>query len=235
MKKLYTYLTLAGVVAVAPSVWAGGIPIWSYGEVITQMVDNTQSNAVADLVQTKWNLVNSTLDGLRSGFSAGSIKKNLKKNLTATSGAITGQYEGLENVLGKDSSYGQIKVKKCGGNISDVANRVKESLTLPATESDRSDLKTSEKSKREANRNASIESAATSALAKAWIVETEAATVAEAISNTQEELDKAKSQMTVLVSILRLQEETQKNINTRLSLMGDELISTGLTALDSGL
>jgi len=34
---------------------------------------------------------------------------------------------------------------------------------------------------------------------------------------------------------LRLQEETQKNINTRASIMGDELISSGLNALDTGV
>jgi len=234
MRKLYTYLTLTSVVALSVSAWAG-IPTWGYGEVITQMIDNTQSNAVSDLVQTEVNLVDSTLDGLKGSYSSSSVRKNLKKALLAPSEAVTGKYEGLQNVLGKGSSYGQIRVKKCGANISSVVNRVKEALTLPATDKERSELTTQEKNKRESNRNESIETAGKSALAKAWVVEKEAGDIAGAISDTQKELDKAKSHMTVLVTILRLQEETQKNINTRLSLMGDELISTGLTALDSGL
>ncbi|MDY6407962.1 MAG: hypothetical protein SPL08_04615 [Pseudomonadota bacterium] len=235
MKKIYTFLTMVGVVAVGGTAFASGIPTWGFGEVVSQMVDSTQSNAVSDLIQTEENLVKSTLDGLRKGHSSGSVKKNLKENLTMPSEAITGRYEGLQNILGKSSSYGQIRIKKCGANIPSVVNRIKNALTLPATEKDRNDMTTAERQKRANNRKASIESASTAALSKAWIVETEAAKVAASVSSTQEELNEAKSQMTVLVSILRLQEETQKNINTRLSLMGDELVSSGLMALDSGL
>ena len=240
MRKLYICLTLFGVVAFISPVWGGGVPVWGKGEVTTQMVDNTQSNAASDLFQTEHNLVDSKLRGVKGIYSSGAVKKALCKSekecaLRPTSEAITGKYEGLENIMGKNSSYGQIKCKKCGGNIDSIVNRVNEALALPATQSGREELTTAEIAKRDNNRNASIESAATTTLAKAWIVETEAADIAEAISDTQKELDKATSQMMVMVTILRLQEETQKNVNTRLSLMGDELISTGLTALDSGL
>ena len=246
MKNLYTYLTLASVVALLPCVCAGVVPTWGKGEVTVQMVDNTQSNAVSDLFQTEQRLVESALKGLKGIHSSKLVEKALagdnkkekgdkKGALTEPSEAVTGKYEGLENVLGKNSSYGQIKVKSCGGNIGSVVNRVNEAFALPATQSGREGLTTGEMSKRDSNRNTSIEGAATTALSKAWIVETEAANIAESISDTQEELNKATSQMMVLVTILRLQEETQKSINTRLSLMGDELISSGLAALDSGL
>ncbi|MBR6412473.1 MAG: hypothetical protein IKS41_04865 [Alphaproteobacteria bacterium] len=234
MKNIYTYLTLAGIVAMAPMV-AEAYPAWGFGEVLTQMVDNVQSNAVSDIYQTHQNLMKSVLKGTKGSYSSGSVKKKLKKALTSSSEAITGQYEGLDNVLGKNSSYGQIKVKKCGDNIPSVASRVKSALTLPAKESDRNSLTTAEKNKRDANRNRSIEDSGVTTLAKAWIVETESSNISKAVGSTQKELDGAKSQMMVMVTILRLQEETQKNINTRLSLMGDELITTGLTALDSGL
>ena len=234
MNKIYAYLAAVSILSLSLSAGAL-VPTWGYGEVITQMVDNTQSNAVSDLIQTKKDLMKSVLDGLKGSYSSSSVRKNLKKTLTEPSEAITGQYEGLQNVLGKGSSYGQIRVKKCGASIPEVIQRVKAALTLPASESNRNDLITKEQNTRESNRNASIESAGTTTLAKAWIVESESSKVAEAISKTQKELDKATSQMTVLVTILRLQEETQKNVNTRLSLLGDELISTGLSALDSGL
>jgi len=234
MKKLYTYLVLAGVVAFGASASAQEIT-WGYGEVLTQMVDATQSNANSDLVQTKLNLVDSILHGLKKGYHGDSVKKNLKKALLSSSEAVTGKYEGLDTVMGLGSTYGRIQIKKCGGNLSEVIDRIKESLMLPAKDSDRDELTTSEMDRRATNRENTIEDAGTTALAKAWIVETEGAAVAGAISNTQEELKNAESQMTVLVSILRLQEETQKNVNTRLSLLGDDLINVGLMALDGAL
>ena len=243
MRKIYAYLTLVGVMAIAPmDTWAA-VRTWGYGEVITQMVDNGQSNAVSDIYRTHQNLMKSVLKGTKGSYSPKAAKKALCDNpkkdkgcaLTSSSEAITGQYEGLDNVLGKNSTYGQIKVKKCGANISSVVSRVKEALTLPATESVRNRLTTAEKNKRDRNRDRSIEDSGITTLAKAWLVETEASNISKSVGSTQKELDGATSQMMVMVTILRLQEETQKNINTRLSLMGDELISTGLTALDSGL
>ncbi|MBQ7413633.1 MAG: hypothetical protein IJV07_05130 [Alphaproteobacteria bacterium] len=236
MKHLY-YLALVGIMMVGTGAMASGVPVYGWGEVINQTLDNGKGDYIRDLVETHKRLVNTTLDAVGSPetFSASSLKKNLKDSLTDMSEAVTGQYEGLQNVLGEGSEYGRIAIAKCGKNIEQVAERLNETVTYPAKEADRLKMTTAEKNKRAQERAVSMERAATSGLAKAWLAQSETANVAEAIADTQKELDNAESQQAVLATLMRLQEETQKNINTRLSLMGDDLISTGLVALEGNI
>ena len=84
-----------------------------------------------------------------------------------------------------------------------------------------------------------MEKSATTGLAKAWKAQTETANVAEAISKTSQELGLGQSssrdmnQLEVIASIIRLQEETYKNMNTRLSLMSEDAVLKGLMALET--
>ena len=79
----------------------------------------------------------------------------------------------------------------------------------------------------------SIQQAATSGLAKAWIAQSDTSDIAEAISKTQEELNNADSQMDVFGTLVRLQEETQKNLNSRFSLVADDVMASGLFVLET--
>jgi len=235
MTKLYTYLALAGVLTVSLSVGAQ-VPTYGFGEVVTQTVNQMRSDAIKDLIQTQKNLVNSTLSALKTG--AGSVGSEMQKALTDSSSVITGKYEGLQNLLGKDSEYGEIKIKSCGCNADEVVSRINETVVYPAKE-DGDDGRTSWSESRKDTRDSDLayskEMASTTALAKAWIAQSDASKVTNLLSKTQKELDNAPSQLAVIATILRLQEETQKNINTRASIMGDELISSGLSALDTGV
>jgi len=232
MTKLYTYLALAGVVAVTVPVGAQ-VPTYGFGEVVTQTVDQMRSETMKDMIQTHKNLMNSALSGLQKG--SGSIGKALEKALTDSSSVITGTYEGLQNLLGKNSAYGEIKIKSCGCNADEVVSRIKDKVVYPA-KADGNDgyLSWSEEKKNKRNWDLSFsqEMASTTALAKAWLAQTDATKVSNMLSKTQDELDNAESQLAVIATILRLQEETQKNVNTRVSIMGDELISSGLNALE---
>lgn len=237
MKRLYTYLALAGVIMAGTGAMASGVPVYGWGEVINQTLDNGKSDYIRDLVETQKRLVNTTLDAVGSPetFRASSVQKNLKDSLTDISKSVTGRYEGLQNVLGEKSEYGRIAIAKCGKDIEKVAERLNETVTYPAKEEDRLKMTTAEKNKRAQERAVSMERAATTGLAKSWLAQAETSNVAEAIADTQKELDNAASQQAVLATLMRLQEETQKNINTRLSLMGDDLISTGLVALEGNI
>ena len=231
MTKLYTYLMLAGVLVISTPVWAQ-VPTYGFGEVVTQTVDQSQSDIMKDMIQTHKNLVNSTLSGLKKG--ACSIGKEMQNALTEPSAVVTGKYEGLQNLLGKDSKYGEIKIKSCGCNAGEVVERLNQTIVYPATrdgEDGRLSWSEARKSTRNSDLATSKEMASTTALAKAWIAQTDATKVANVLSKTQDELDNAQSQLAVIATILRLQEETQKNVNTRVSIMGDELISSGLNAL----
>jgi len=239
MTKLYRYFVLTGLVMATVPALATGVPVYSAGEVVTQAVDQFENNTTRGLIDVHNELVQSALDavGGPNSFSVGSFKKNLKENLTEPSKAVSG-YDGLMTLLGSDSEFGEIKVKKCGGNMDEVKARLDETIVYPATEEAKDGSKGrltmtgAERNKMEANRAKALERAATTGLAKAWTVQSEAAEVAEAISDTQEELDNADSQLAVIATILRLQEETQKNLNTRLSIMSDDLVETGIVALD---
>jgi len=232
MTKLYTYLAVIGVVAMSAPVWAQ-VPTYGFGEVVTQTVDQMRSDKMKDMIQTHKNLMNSALSGLKKG--GGSVSKEMEKALTDSSSVVTGKYEGLQNLLGKDSPYGEIKIKSCGGNADDVVERLNETIVYPAkADGDDGYRSWSEKKKdiRNVDLAVSKEMASTTALAKAWIAQTDSTKVSNMLSKTQEELDNDESQLAVIATILRLQEETQKNVNTRVSIMGDELISSGLNALE---
>ena len=236
MTKVYTALVMAGMVALSNSAFASGVPVYSSGEVTNMSVDNYKSDDVRKLVELQKDLVHTTLDatGGPSTFSASSMKSNLSKNLTEPSDAV-GTYDGLATILGAKSEYGEIKVKKCGGNADEVMTRLSETVAYPPKAKDRLDMSETKKAKVEKERATSIERNATTSLAEAWVVQAETAEVAETLKKTQEELDKAQSQMAVLATLLRLQEETQKNLNTRLSIMSDDMINTGLVALDGNI
>ena len=236
MTKLYRYFVLTGLMMATAPALATGVPVYSASEVVNMAVDQFQNNTMRGLIDIHNELVQSALDavGGPNSFSVGSFKKNLKENLTEPSKAVSG-YDGLMTLLGPNSEFGEIKVKKCGGNMDEVKARLDETIVYPAKEegSDgRVGMTETERTKMESNRAQALERAATTGLAKAWTVQSEAAEVAEAISDTQEELDNADSQLAVIATILRLQEETQKNLNTRLSIMSDDLIETGIVALD---
>ena len=248
MAKLYQYFTLAGLIMATAPVLASGVPVYSTGEVVNMAVDQFENNNTRGLIDIHNELVQSALDavGGPNSFSVSSFKKNLKKTLTEPSKAISG-YDGLQTLLGADSEFGEIRIKKCGGNLDEVVDRLDETVVYPALETDGSGrnggdtgtaksrlaMTEEQRTKMEENRAEAMERAATSGLAKAWTVQSETSKVAEAISDTQKELDNAESQLAVMATILRLQEETQKNLNTRLSIMSDDLVETGLSALDA--
>ena len=236
MRKIYTALVMAGVVALSSSVLASGVPVYGFGEVTNMSVDNYKSDDVRNLVNLQKDLVKTTHDatGSPTTFSSGSMKSELSKNLMKSSEAI-GTYDGLATILGPKSEYGEIKVKKCGGNADEVMSRLSETVAYPPKAEDRLNMSQTKKAKVEKERATSIERNATASLAEAWVVQAETSNVAETLKKTQEELDNAQSQMAVLSTLLRLQEETQKNLNTRLSIMSDDMINTGLVALDGNM
>lgn len=239
MTKLYRYFVLTGLMMATAPALATGVPVYSAGEVVNMAVDQFENNTTRGVIDIHNELVQSALDavGGPNSFSVGSFKKNLNKSLTEASEAVSG-YDGLMTLLGPKSEFGEIKVKKCGGNMDEVKTRLDETIVYPATDEGkdgakgRLDMTEEQRTKMEENRASALERAATTGLAKAWTVQAESAKVAEAISDTQEELDNADSQLAVIATILRLQEETQKNLNTRLSIMSDDLVETGIVALD---
>ena len=242
MTKLYQYFVLAGLAMTVTPALASGVPVYSSGEVTTMAVDQFQSNVVHGLVDVQNELVQSALDAVGGpySFSVNSFQKGLSQALTPPSKAISA-YDGLKTIIGQGSEYGAIQVKKCGGNVDDVIQRLDETIVYPAIESAEEGVRTrmslteEERNKINNERAKAMERAATNGLAKAWTVQGEAAKIALAISDTQEELENADSQFAVLATILRLQEETQKNLNTRLSIMSDDLVQTGFVALDSNI
>lgn len=235
MKKTSSFLAFLSVILVSNVALATGIPVYSYAEMVTQRVDEAKSDVGSKLIETQKKMVDSVLDvvGGPETFSASSLQAELNKALVEPSEIITGYYEGLQNLLGKDSEYGQIAIKKCGGNADEVIQRIKETIVVPAKLSDRLKKTQAELDKMSKERMYSIQQAATSGLAKAWIAQSDTSDIAEAISKTQEELNNADSQMDVFGTLVRLQEETQKNLNSRFSLVADDVMASGLFVLET--
>ena len=233
VKKLSFSLTLLIITMISNNV-IGGIPVYSYSEMVTMKVDETKSDVAAKMVQTQRNLVDSAMNavGGPETFSAASLKKGLEQVLAQPSELVTGHYEGLQNLLGSASEYGKIEIEKCGGNADEVMKRLNETIAYPAKQADLLKTTTADLNKKAADRVISLQQAATTGLAKAWVAQSDTSDVAKTISKTQEELDNADSQMDVIGTILRLQEETQKSLNSRFSLMADDVITSGLLVLE---
>ena len=234
VKKLSFSLTLLIITMISNNVIGGGIPVYSYSEMVTMKVDEMKSDVGAKMVQTQRNLVDSAMNavGGPETFSAASLKKGLEQVLAQPSELVTGHYEGLQNLLGSASEYGEIEIKKCGGNADEVMKRLNETIAYPAKQADLLKTTTADLNKKAADRVISLQQAATTGLAKAWVAQSDTSDVAKTISKTQEELDNADSQMDVIGTILRLQEETQKSLNSRFSLMADDAITSGLLVLE---
>ena len=236
MKTYFRYFVLAGLMVAACSAAAGGVPVYSHGEIVGQVIDQYKNIFDKGLIDVHNELMQSALDAVGSpnSFSSAGFKSSLKKTLKPVSLAVSG-YDGLMPLLGPKSKFGEIKVLKCGGNVDDVVQRLNETVVYPAKREDRLKLSTPKRDEMAANRGMTMERASTTGLAKAWTVQGDTAKVAEALKDTQTELDKAESQMAAMATILRLQEETQKNLNTRLSIMADDLTQTGLAALEGNI
>lgn len=243
LKQVCSYVALLGVLCVSGHVMASGIPVYSYAEMVSQKVDEIKSDVGSKMVETQKKLVDSALNavGGPETFSAEALKKQLAgtgKKLPALlepSEVVTGHYEGLQNLLGAASEYGQIKIKKCGGNANEVIQRLNETIVHPAREADRLKMTTAQLDKIATERLTSLKRSATTGLAKAWVAQSDTSDIAETISKTQTELENADSQMDVFASLVRLQEETQKNLNSRFSLVADDVITQGLSVLDGNM
>lgn len=237
VKKLNLCLALLGATIISTEVFASGIPVYSYAEMVSMKVDEIKSDVGSKMVKIQKALVDSALNavGGPETFSPASLKKELKESLSVPSEVITGNYEGLQNLLGKGSEYGQIRIKKCGANAQEVMDRIHDTIVYPATQAERLKTTTEDLAKKTEERVISLQRSATTGLAKAWIAQSDTSDIAEAVSKTQEELENADSQMDVYGTLVRLQEETQKNLNSLLSLTSDDVITSGLLVLDGNL
>ena len=233
MKQKSFYLVLFGLMVGVGNAMASGIPVYSYAEMVNQKVDEMKSDVVSKMVETQKALMDSASDAIGgpNTFSPNALKSALDEALLPPSNAITGQYEGLKNILGDASEYGQIEIKKCGENADEVIRRLNETIVVPINSAERMQMTTKEVMQREKERLISIQEAATTGLAKAWVVQSDTSDVAESISTTQKELDNADSQMDVFATLVRLQEETQKSLNTRLSVISDDVTASSMFAL----
>jgi hypothetical protein len=245
MTKLYTYLALAGIIGVGLPAMATGLPTYGFAEIVTMKVDSIKNVATQDLLQTHKNMVRDTLKGLKGAYGEESEapaegeesgegeegEEDDGELLSSGSSAVTGRNEGLQTLLGEGGS-----LMTCGDKGREsLIELLNKTVVFPGKEEDRKELTTAEDDERQNRLDTAKEMAATTALAKAWLAQAEAANVSETLTKFQTQLGAASSQMEILAIILRLQEETQKNINTRLSVMGDELVSAGLSALDTGI
>ena len=233
MKQKSFYLVLFGLMIGVGNAMASGIPVYSYAEMVNQKVDEMKSDVVSKMVETQKALMDSASDAIGgpNTFSPNALKSALDEALLPPSNAVTGQYEGLKNILGDASEYGQIEIKKCGENADEVIRRLNETIVVPINSAERMQMTTKEVMQREKERVISIQESATTGLAKAWVVQSDTSDVAESISTTQKELDNADSQMDVFATLVRLQEETQKSLNTRLSVISDDVTASSMFAL----
>ncbi len=212
---------------------ACAVPILGFGEALNIVVDQSKNSDNRDLFQTQDGLVKGLLKEFGLDYNPKATANALKKSLTETSSVIDGSYESLKGAVGN------LEIKRCGENADTVISGIEEAMTVPGKMEERLELTESKIEELSIERAKSLEKSATTGLAKAWKAQTETANVAEAISKTSQELGLGQSssrdmnQLEVIASIIRLQEETYKNMNTRLSLMSEDAVLKGLMALET--
>ena len=111
---VYQALIICGLIAMPMVTCASGVPVYGDGEVANMELDKEKSNEDKGLIDVHNELMQSALDALGGikSFSPASFKSELKDNLTDPSKAVSG-YDGLMTLLGPNSGYGEIKIKKC--------------------------------------------------------------------------------------------------------------------------
>lgn len=255
MNKLYLGLLMGTILGLAGAVGASGIPIHSGSEATTQAVDGGRSGVLDDMVKLQDKMVDSMQNAIggRETFGLNSLRTNLQGALTTTSetvgtatkgvgslvgkasGAVTGTMRDTrEGVSGKVQEYKDVVVKASGEHVGPMKERIKDVMAEPVGWSEKARLTTAEYTQKGIERAKALEDSASSALAKAWIIQSESANTAASVGTTKEELSNAESQQSIIGTILRLQDETQKNLNTRMTIMAEELKIDSLIALDNG-
>ena len=253
MNKLLLVFLGFGIMGLAGESGATGVPIHSGSEATTQAVDAGRSGVLDDMVKLQDKMVDSMQNALggRETFGLNSLRTNLQGALTTPSETVGSATRGLGNLIGKASGavtgtiqdtrtgvankaseYKEIVVKASGEHIGPMKEKIKGTMEEPAVWSEKARLTTSEYAQRGLERARALEDSASAALAKAWIVQAESANTAASVGTTKDELPNAESQQAIIGTILRLQDETQKNLNTRLSIMAEELKMDSLIALD---
>lgn len=231
VKQIYITLAVGGLLlGVSGQVLAlgTGIPVCSAGEITNQYVDQFRSRDAGEWVGVEDKLAESAYNALKGNYSEANFKTMLKQLSSSEGVAKTNQ--GTEKVVGED-----FELSRCAKNTSDLSSTFNSSVSYPPKEEDRVGMSTSAKDAREDERLSSIEAAGTTGLAKSWLIQTEAAEVAQAISHTKRVLDQASSQMSVMALIMVMQEVARKDLNTRVSLLGDDLTNVGLMALEENM
>lgn len=227
MKKSYLYMAVAGLALMTTPVWASGVPVYSFSELVEMTVDQFKGADTRRMVRTEKELVKKTFKDLGGSIIVDDLEQAYNQSLSAPSPAVT-PYAGLQTVLGINSELGQIKVRNDGETTDEIVERLATKVFEPASEGERLTMTTMEKRKRAAVRAEALENSGTSNLAKAWSVQAETANTAESLKNIDKEMKKVNSQMGALALIVKNKEETLKNMLTRTSMTADDLINTGL-------
>ena len=218
-----------------------------------KMVDSMQ-NAIGGRETFGLNSLRTNLQGALTTTSetVGQATKGVGSLVGKASGAVTGAMrdtrEGVSNKVSEykntavetlgcgniDCENEDIKVEAAGKHVCCMKKRISDVMAEPVGWSEKARLTTAEYVQKGIERAKALEDSASSALAKAWIVQSESANTAASVGTTKEELSNAESQQSIIGTILRLQDETQKNLNTRMTIMAEELKIDSLIALDNG-
>ena len=205
-----------------------------------QGVLTTSSETVGSARAGLGNLVGKTSGAISS--AVGGVTQTVEGKVSEYKGVALDAAGSVKDVVGsvkqtgegKIAEYKDIVVKASGEHIGPMKEKIKDMMAEPVGWSEKARLTTAEHIQKGIERAKALEDSASSALAKAWIVQSESANTSASVGTTAEELSNAESQQSIIGTILRLQEETQKNLNTRMTIMAEELKMDSLLALDGG-
>lgn len=227
MMKQLSKIAMMGLMMGTSAVWASGIPVFGNAEVTMMSVDQLKSDATREVVETQKNLMNKTMEATGIRTSAEALKKAYASALTIPSKTVSGVQDAVGEVIDG------VVVKPCGGSTKEIMAKLDETIVLPVRDAENQVyLTATEETKRLEQLTKSLENTATMNLSKAWQAQTDLANIAKSADDVMKNLEKADDQLKALAQIMYIQSEMQKNMNTRVSLMADDMTVGSLSALD---
>lgn len=238
MNKIH-YLFFVSCLLFGTTAFATGIPAYGKGEVVNITVDRSKSADDHYVVRTVNALMDNNIN-ITGGPETYCFKKaqtKLAEVLKAPSAAIQNTKDGLKGIYTSLAGYSPatVQVKSCGETTKDIVQEIEKRMTYPATVAERLQLTEKEVANKIKARAISIEQSGKEGLAKAWAIQSEVANVSESLSKLPDELKSVDSQMDAFVYISKILEESYKNMDTRLSVVADDLNNASLLALDGNI
>lgn len=203
-------IAAAGTMAAA----AAGVPSADIVEVPSTIADATLNYFAQQENEMQSDFFDGTIDAI------GDAKDAMKTSLDSA------MEKSLSGAMGYVDAFGE-----AGNNVTETTKNVRsklDAMSYPIDPEKYAELSQAELSKITEEQGKAIEAISTENLAKSWLAQQTAANAAETVGVVKADIDGAKTQVDVLMGIIRIQDATSSDLTGRMDLMSSTLTDVSM-------